>query len=139
MRSDLETPEAGSAPHIVTFLGLDHGLAIGVVKGQLDVEQLKRGAEALWQTPGWLGYAVLGDLRQARLDLDRSGPERFAQFIRSREPRPPPRRVAWVTPTDLDFGLARVFQAYRENSETECEVFRDYETAVKWATDTLAP
>lgn len=43
-----------------------------------------------------------------------------------------PSRVALVASEDLSFGLSRSYNAYRENSGTELEVFRTREEALEW-------
>jgi len=131
--SDPEAPEAGSDLRITTSTCVDNRIAIGVVTGTIGIEGLKRGARSIWQSPGWLGRAIVWGMRQARFDLDRKDIEDFAHFIHGQQPDPPPRRIAFVAATDLEFGLSRVFQAFRETSETDFEVFRDYDVALAWA------
>ncbi len=43
-------------------------------------------------------------------------------------------KVAFVAPKDIDYGMARVFQALSEpkSSPLEIEIFRDMDTAQKW-------
>jgi len=38
-----------------------------------------------------------------------------------------------VVSTEFDFGMARMFEAFREDFATEVRVFRSYEDAVAWA------
>jgi hypothetical protein len=41
-------------------------------------------------------------------------------------------RVAVVVATDLDFGLARMFQVFAEGSGVDYEIFRDMDAARDW-------
>jgi hypothetical protein len=40
--------------------------------------------------------------------------------------------MAFITQRDADFGMARVFEAYREDPATDFRVFRDYDEAIRW-------
>ena len=57
----------------------------------------------------------------------------MARFILDNQPAVPPPRVAFVTIRDVDFGLARIFEVYREHPATSFRVFRDYDEAMAWA------
>jgi hypothetical protein len=41
-------------------------------------------------------------------------------------------KVAFVVSGDLEFGLARVFQAFSPADSAMVQVFRDYQEAVAW-------
>ncbi|THB77090.1 MAG: hypothetical protein D6B25_07895 [Desulfobulbaceae bacterium] len=43
-----------------------------------------------------------------------------------------PCRAAVVAPNDLAFGTCRMLQAYRSDSITSFQVFRDYQSAADW-------
>lgn len=43
-----------------------------------------------------------------------------------------PARVALVAPSDLAFGLSRMYQAYREDARREHRVFRSVDKARAW-------
>lgn len=44
-------------------------------------------------------------------------------------------RRAVVVPTDLGFGMARMYQMLRDARGTSMRVFRDYDTAVRWVSE----
>jgi hypothetical protein len=90
-------------------------------------------AAALWGTPGWSGKSAVWDFREARFELDASDIQDIARFILRSQPATPPSRVAFVTARDVDFGMARMFEAYRADPRTEFRVFRSYDDAVHWA------
>jgi hypothetical protein len=111
----------------------DSGLAIGTCTGVLRLDDAKAGATSLWSNPSWKGLAVVWDFRHAHLDT--SSPEIFllAQFIHDHQPSPGPARVAMVTGREVDYGQARIFEAFRARPPTEVRVFREFEEAVGWA------
>lgn len=109
------------------------GMAIATCSGVLRPSDAKEGATLLWKTPGWSGKSVIWDFREAQFDISSSDTREVAQFIFSRQPATPPLKVAFVIHRDVDFGMARVFAAYRQDDRTEFRVFRDYEQAVNWA------
>lgn len=43
-----------------------------------------------------------------------------------------PRRTAVLVPSDLQFGQARMYQAYSDDLERSLRVFRDFEGAARW-------
>ena len=109
------------------------GMAIATCSGVLWLSDAKEGAAALWKAPGWLGKSVVWDFREARFDLSSSDIRKIAQFIVRHQPATPPSRVAFIAPRDIDYGLARMFEVFREDPRTEFRVFRDYDEAVYWA------
>ena len=109
------------------------GMAIVTCSGVLRLSDTLEGAEVLWKTPGWSGRAAVWDFREAEFDISPSEIREVAELVADRQPAPPPARVAWVTHRDVDFGLARMYEIFREDPRTEFRVFRDYEEAVSWA------
>lgn len=109
------------------------GMAIATCSGVVGRADAQQGAASLWETPGWPGKSVVWDFREARFDVTSSDIWEVAQFVARHQPDKPPSRVAFVTSRDVDFGSARVFEAFREDPRTEFRVFRDYEEAVRWA------
>jgi hypothetical protein len=109
------------------------GVGIASCSGILRLGDAQEGAAALWENPDWLGTAAVWDFREARFDLSTSDVRRIARFIVETQPEMPPSRIAFVTARDLDFGMPRVFEVYREDPATEFRVFRDYPKALSWA------
>jgi len=109
------------------------GMAIATCSGVLRLSDAKEGAAALWKTPGWSGRSAVWDFREAQFALSSSDVRAIARFIVSRQPATAPLRVAFIAPRDVDFGLARMFEVFREDPRTDFRVFRDYDEAVRWA------
>jgi hypothetical protein len=109
------------------------GVAVVAVTGRLGVNEAKGGASTVWQTPGWRGHPVVWDLRGAELDFSTADVRVIARFVLDRQPDPPPSKVGFVVARDLDFGLARMYEVFREHPATELRVFRDLDEAMAWA------
>jgi hypothetical protein len=111
----------------------DPDITIATCNGSLGLEQAKAGAKAIWSNRAWLGRPIVWDFRLAHLTVSAAEVKTLAEFILSGQPAARPPRMAIVTSSDLDFGLARMFAAYREHPSTQVRVFRDYEEAIVWA------
>jgi hypothetical protein len=109
------------------------GIAIGTCTGGLGLKDAEEDIEALWKHPDWQGRAVVWDFRSARFDFEIPDIHELAAFVLGHQPASPPSRVAFVTARDVDFGMARMFEVFREDPATEFRVFRDYHEAVAWA------
>jgi formylmethanofuran dehydrogenase subunit E-like metal-binding protein len=96
------------------------------------VEDAKAGAMAVWDNPDFRGKPVVWDFRLAQLDVDAAGVREIARFILTYQSSSPPPKVAFVTAREVDFGMARMLETYRENRATEVHVFREYEPALSW-------
>jgi hypothetical protein len=109
------------------------GMAIATCTGVFRLNDAQAGAKALWATPGWLGKSAVWDFREASFDLSASDLRSMAASVARNQPSPPPARVAFVTERDADFGIARMFEVFREDPRTNFRVFRDYDQALRWA------
>ena len=112
------------------------GMAIATCSGVLQIEDAKKGAATLWKSPDWKGVSVVWDFREAQFDVTTSNVRRIAEFVLRRQPAIPPAKVAFVTQRDVDFGMARMFEVFREDPRTAFRVFRDFDEAVSWARTT---
>ncbi len=109
------------------------GVAIVTCSGELRARDAKEGASALWDNPDWNGKSVVWDFRTAQFVLTSPEIQETADFILDNQPETPPERVAFVTGRDVDFGLARIFEAFRQDPRTDFRVLRDFEEALRWA------
>jgi len=110
----------------------ESGIAIATCSGVLRPKDAQEGVAALWNNPSWLGKAAIWDFREAEFDLSAPDARGLAQFVLERQPETPPERVAFVTQRDVDYGMARMFEVFREDPLTEFSVFRDYDEALSW-------
>jgi hypothetical protein len=112
---------------------LETGIAIGTCSGVLRLSDAQESVAALWRDPGWSGKAAVWDFREAELDMSPQDVRSIAHFVLQNQPATPPLKVAFVAGRDVDFGLSRMFEIYREDPRTEFRVFRDCEEALCWA------
>ena len=108
------------------------GIAIATCSGVLRVRDAQESVAALWSTPAWWGKSAVWDFREAEFDLSSPEVRRLAQFVLQHQPAPP-LRVAFVTRRDVDFGMARMFEVFREDPRTQFRVFRNFDEALRWA------
>lgn len=116
----------------------ESAIAIATCSGVLRLDDALQGAAALWETPGWTGSLAAWDFRAAEFDVSSSDVRRIAQFILDNQPTPPPSKMAFITSREVDFGMARMFEAYRDDSGTAFQIFRDYDEAIGWLTSDRA-
>ena len=56
----------------------------------------------------------------------------LAQFLLEKDRNTPGTKLAFIAPSDAAFGLARMFEAYRDHPSFEIRVFRDSASALGW-------
>lgn len=76
-------------------------------------------------------FHVLFDLREAHFEGDIEPLKRLAREM-ARMEFPFRQRVAQLVGTDLEFGLARLFDALAEGGPSEYRIFRDAAEARRW-------
>ena len=108
-------------------------LVIATCSGSLNVNDARMGATVVWDHPEWSGKPVVWDFRSAHLKVAAAEVREIARFILERQPPTPPSKVAFVTASDPDFGLGRMYEMVREHPSTQVRIFRDYDEAVSWA------
>ena len=109
------------------------GLAIATATGVLNRGDAQESTRALWNTPGWNGKAVVWDFREGEFDLSAEEIRGIARYVLDHQPKESPAKVAFVVKRDVDFGMARMFEVYRDQPGTEFRVFRNCEEALNWA------
>lgn len=118
---------------LIIIIDPNTGVALATCTGTVRLSDAQAGVVSLWEHPKWPGEAAVWDLRTARLEFSTAEVREAAQFVLGRQPSTPPKRVAFVTAHDMDFGLIRMFEVFRESPETEVRAFRDLEPALDWA------
>lgn len=104
------------------------------IQGVLEDEEPVRYLDALLRDPDYeVGLAVLVDAsRLERLDLTTSGVRKLAEYTLGAEARLQGAKVAIVAPTDVTFGVSRMYQTLRSEAPYEISVFRTREEALAW-------
>ena len=108
------------------------GIAIVTCTGELRASEAKEDVVALWNDNDWAGKAAVWDFREAQFVISSPEVQELADFVLTNQPAPP-EKVAFVTGRDVDFGLARMFEAFRSDPRTAFKVFRDFDAALRWA------
>ncbi len=108
------------------------GIAVATCSGGLSVQDAREGAAALWAAPDWDGRAAAWDFQAAKFEMSAADVREIAGFILRNQPTPPPARLAFIVPGDADFGMARMFEVFREAPGTALRVFRDADAARDW-------
>lgn len=111
------------------------GLITLTVHGPVDGAMIKQALEAVVEDPLFtLGADVLWDFAEARgQNPSGEGIQDLVRFVGSlREKRGSGYRVAIVTRGDLEYGFARMYEAYAENLPFVLKVFRDRDEATLW-------
>lgn len=107
-------------------------VAIGRIHGPWTLSELKDAATQMWSSLESSHRRILWDLEGARLEIDNEEIRQLAEFVK--RGAPPDKKVAFVATGDLEFGIARMFDAYRKEDNSRTRVFRDREIALAWLT-----
>ena len=113
------------------------GVAVGVARGSLDLTEIKESMATLWSLASGREIRVLWDLRDAQFDLSAGDVLRLAEFAKQRAPFNN-LRMAFLLTKDLEFGLVRMFEAFRETKDAQIGVFRDKKHASDWIASSAA-
>lgn len=124
---------ADRAMKTVFDLTSEPGIILGVARGRLTLPDLREAAAQFWREVRAPEARVLWDLREATFDLSSDDVRTFAEFGKRESPFAG-LRMAFVVTRDLEYGLVRMFEVFRENSRTQTAVFRDRAQAVEWLT-----
>ena len=107
------------------------GVVVGTVSSPLTLEDIREAAAAVWRDVEAPRIRVLWDLREARFTLSTSEIRDLAEFAKEHSPFAQ-LRMAFVVTRDLEFGLLRMFEVFREARSVRTAVFRDMEKALAW-------
>ena len=113
------------------------GVAVAVAHGQLTLEDIKQCITDLWRLHQGPTCRALWDLRDAEFNLGRSEVWTSADFAKQHSPYQE-LRMAFVASEDLEFGLLRMWEIFREGEGVQTSVFRDREAALEWLTGDAA-
>lgn len=112
------------------------GICIGIADGRLSLEEIKESAMTMWRLAGGPGVRTLWDLRDANFDLDVAEVSDLGDAMKQLVVSPGI-RTAFVVSADLEFGLIRMYEVFRQSDCARTSVFRDRDEAIVWLrTDT---
>jgi len=110
------------------------GVVMVTVTGNPTLDDLRETMTQIWQTPEYLeNLRVLWDLRNGTIGHLRSSDlRRVAEHEAEKRPNLPQSRVAYLVEQQVDFGMARMLNAFLKDEPLEDRVFRDSEAAWAW-------
>lgn len=107
------------------------GICIGIAEGALTLDEIKQSAATMWRLAEGPDIRMLWDLRKANFDLEVAQVSDLADTVKlmiaSGESR-----IAFVVTEDLEFGLIRMYEAFRHSDTSRTSVFRDRDKAIAW-------
>jgi hypothetical protein len=112
-------------------------------RGTLTAPELLAYQKEVWSRPDVAGFSELVDMREVG-KIDYESPERVrevAGFAATMDPPQGGTKLAMVATHDAHFGLARMYQSFREanpRSTREVRTFRSMEQAMAWLLPTGA-
>ena len=107
------------------------GIAMIAVEGSPSADEFFAALPGTWAQPGYKTHHRLWDLRRANLDFDAQEIRQLARFV-LRDRSPDPCRTAYLVGSELQFGMARMFESLTHGSGIERGVFRDRAEAEAW-------
>lgn len=112
-------------------------IVFAVPRGTFTPEDLEAYQKGVWSRPELKAYHELVDMRQVeRVEYGSAWKVReMAGLAASMDDSGAPTRLAIVAESDPHFGLARMYQTFREvhpKSTREVRVFRSYDEALRW-------
>lgn len=115
----------------------DLRLVIAKASGHLIGSEIAAYQRNIWTGAKIFGYDEIFDLTEVQTFDYKSVSDvrELAQLASSMDWASRSRKLALVANTDMAFGLARMYQAYRESdpsSRTEVQVFRNHDLARQW-------
>jgi len=124
---------------IKTIIDRKYDITIHIASGDLAFAEIVNALKSFYERPD-LPENVIWDGRNATLkNLDLKELEQIAVFplrYRDRKEGIKAGKRALVAPKDLDFGLSRIIDNFKEdqgeNLPFELEIFRSYDEALKW-------
>ena len=125
----------------ISFKVLPAAKAICVrCEGIVSLEEILRYEVAVVTDPHFDSeHAEVLDLRAAeKLDVSHADVARIVGYEKSHGQYLGSRKVAFIAPADLEFGLGRMYELMEGDSPMETQVFRDARTACEWVGVSLA-
>ena len=114
---------------------VERGIVFHTVEGRVTNKEFIETFKATLQHPDFQpGMGGFCDLRNGELG-HLTGDDLYNlaySLLQQNEERGPTHKLALVVADDLNYGLARMYSAYTENSPVEVRVFRDTAEAISW-------
>lgn len=112
------------------------GAVVGCPVGDITLEHMTQWGGEIWAACAPEQRNILWDLRGAKFDTDLTEIRTLADFAMKNEPNYD-YRTAFLTSSNLQYGLIRIFLAFRARGRVTTGAFRTMERARRWLTDDL--
>jgi hypothetical protein len=118
----------------ITFsIDKESGIVHTTIEGHTSTDEIVAGLRNLMDHPDFRpGLKGIADLRNSQLDTFSADVREIANLIIEYQDKIGPSRTAVLVSKDVTFGMARVFQAFSEQSSIETAIFRNKEEALQW-------
>jgi len=100
--------------------------------GTVTVEELKTVALRVGASPEFGGKQILWDLAGASFNFSTAEIRELAEFTKVGGHFQSGGKAAYLVSEDLEFGLLRMFEVFREQGGVQVAVFREREEATSW-------
>ena len=111
----------------------DWGIVVTMVSGEVTTEDLRGHATALANDPRARECDELADLSGVTgVSVPTEAVRGMAEWLRDADTNRPGGKLALVAPTDVGFGMARLYEVHREHPDIEVRVFRERGDALDW-------
>jgi len=119
---------------IDTKIDLEKGEIVHTISGEFSMDEIIHTVDEFWSTRDFPeNINVIWDARNTTLHMLTSVELRqFAERTRALSGKMNKGRTAVVVSRDVDFGLARIFEAYLGKLDREVQIFRDVNNAYLW-------
>jgi hypothetical protein len=117
----------------------DDGLILFTVRGPLGQADLEAALSSVYEdSERSLPSTYLWDLRGAEIDWSGEQVKKFVYWVIAHRPEGTSRNAVVVS-SDLQFGLARMYEALISEIPANLSVFRDMDAAREWVTGSSVP
>jgi len=114
----------------------DAGILYTTLRGAVTVNEIVDAFNRLFKSPDFRpGLSGLADTRESQFSSSQSDVRRLADLMIENRDRIGPSRTAIVVDSDIDYGMARMYEVFAEQSMTETRVFKDIDQAMIWLKD----
>jgi len=119
---------------IETMIDKESGIIIRTMIGDFTFEEIRSSFEALIDHHDFdKDLPVLWDFRKTDArNIYKKEIKSIVAFYESQSERRSGIKVAFVVPSDFEYGIARMFEAHALYVPAEIEIFRNYEDAMAW-------
>ena len=109
------------------------------LEGKVTLEDFKVGASEAYSEENiqTQNYQIIDFTNCSSFDLSSSDMQEIARIDKEASEKNPNIKIAIIAPTDVAFGMSRVYEAYTDETGFDTMVFRNSEDAEAWIQEKL--